>query len=151
MLFNDRHGSVRGTVPGHAAAVWHATASGGPTQPTTPAAQWSVLIHHGIRWCITALCMRALSPMIRWLRCVTAAGRPNAQVDKDTTVSVAKIAASVDSATMRSLLESCGALKEWKPVLDDQGKMKGFGFAKYEVGLCVQFALCLSTLQSTRA
>ncbi len=34
---------------------------------------------------------------------------------------------------VQQLLESCGPIREWKPVLDaDTGKFKGFGFCTYE-------------------
>ena len=34
---------------------------------------------------------------------------------------------------MRSLLEACGEVREWKPVTDaDTGRLKGFGFCTYE-------------------
>ena len=55
-----------------------------------------------------------------------------------------KIPASLNIAVMRPLLEACGPVREWKPVLDaDSGKHKGFGFCTYEEADGVLLALRL--------
>lgn len=46
---------------------------------------------------------------------------------------VGKIAPGVDEKNVKRLLEACGEVKAWKPVLDiASGKHKGFGFCTFE-------------------
>ena len=63
----------------------------------------------------------------------SAAPRPQVTLEKSTTVYVGKIAASVDDALVRSLLDACGGVKSWKPLQDPETqKPKGFGFCEFE-------------------
>jgi RNA-binding protein 25 len=49
------------------------------------------------------------------------------------TLYVGKISTAVDDSVIRALLEACGKVKSWKPMLDpDTQKPKGFGFCEYE-------------------
>lgn len=44
-----------------------------------------------------------------------------------------KIATTVEGQVVRQLLDACGAVREWKPVIDTEtGRHKGFGFCTYE-------------------
>lgn len=68
---------------------------------------------------------------------------------KSTTLWVGKIAPSVEPETIKSLLEACGAVREWKPAIDPKGGgMKGFGFCTYgeAEGVIVALAV-LDTLE----
>lgn len=62
----------------------------------------------------------------------------------ETILWIGKIASSVEEPVIKSLLEACGAIKEWKPVRDlDTGRLKGFGFVTYAEPLGVAIALHL--------
>jgi len=62
----------------------------------------------------------------------------------ETILWIGKIASSVEEPVIKSLLEACGAVKEWKPVRDlDTGRLKGFGFVTYAEPLGVATALHL--------
>lgn len=63
---------------------------------------------------------------------------------KSTTLYVGKIAASVPDDVIKSLLDSCGPVKSWKPMQDPEtNKSKGFGFCEYETAEGVLRALRL--------
>lgn len=47
---------------------------------------------------------------------------------KSTTIWVGKIASTVEPDTMKAILETCGNLRDWKPVIDPT---KGFCFATF--------------------
>ena len=67
------------------------------------------------------LCTGSLAPL------------PSPLLAKSTTVYVGKIAATVDDATIKALLEACGAVRSWKRVTDPETQApKGFGFCEYE-------------------
>jgi RNA-binding protein 25 len=62
----------------------------------------------------------------------------------ETILWIGKIASSVEEPVIKSLLEACGVVKEWKPVRDlDTGRLKGFGFVTYAEPLGVAIALHL--------
>ena len=61
-----------------------------------------------------------------------AAPAPAVAPPQNTTLWVGRIAPSVEPAFMQQLLEACGPLREWKPVVEpDSGRSKGFGFVTY--------------------
>ena len=67
-----------------------------------------------------------------------------APATKSTTLYVGKIAASVPDDVIKTLLESCGPVKSWKPMQDPEtNKSKGFGFCEYETAEGVLRALRL--------
>lgn len=55
-----------------------------------------------------------------------------ANPSRSTTLWVGKIAPSISSTDIRSILETCGTIKEWKPATDPKtGAIKGFGFCTF--------------------
>lgn len=58
---------------------------------------------------------------------------PSVLPPKSLTLYVGKIAPRVSDDVIKALLEACGPVKSWKPMLDpDTQKPKGFGFCEYE-------------------
>ena len=63
---------------------------------------------------------------------VAPAGPPSGPPMRSTTMWVGRIAPTIEPHFIRQLLEACGKLREWKPVMEqDTGKLKGFGFVTY--------------------
>ena len=70
-------------------------------------------------------------------------GPPAGPIAKSTTLYVGKIAPTMPEDVIRSLLEACGTVKSWKPVLNEDGSPKGFGFCEYQSPDAVTRALRL--------
>lgn len=70
-------------------------------------------------------------------------GPPAGPIAKSTTLYVGKIAPTIPEDVIRSLLEACGTVKSWKPVLNEDGSPKGFGFCEYQSPEAVTRALRL--------
>ena len=68
---------------------------------------------------------------------------PAGPIAKSTTLYVGKIAPTIPEDVIRSLLEACGTVKSWKPVLNEDGSPKGFGFCEYQSPDAVTRALRL--------
>ena len=68
---------------------------------------------------------------------------PAGPIAKSTTLYVGKIAPTIPEDVIRSLLEACGTVKSWKPVLNEDGSPKGFGFCEYQSPEAVTRALRL--------
>ena len=70
--------------------------------------------------------------MLHWCPCSNFYDSDTCVIDvggqSNRTIWVGKIAPTVEPETMKEILQACGSLKEWKPVI---GPNKGFGFATF--------------------